>query len=216
MSVPRILEPRLAHLDLSREAVVRECGGVAEALAETLDETIDALLAEADASASPRGGYVLSTERFDTGPIIAGQLAGAERYAVFLATLGTEFDAWQRALFARDPFRGFVANAIGGVAVEATVDRLETVVVEEARTVAASVTNRVSPGYCGWSVADQHRLFRVFPEGFLGVRLTASALMVPIKSVSGLIGIGQGVERHEYPCGVCTVDDCPTRGRGRH
>jgi hypothetical protein len=200
-------------LRVTREAVVRECGGVGDDLAGALDATIDALLAAAAAHAEPRAGYVVVTEPFDPGPIVADVLAGAERFAVFLATLGPAFDAWSRGYFETgDPFRGFVADAIGSVAVEAAVDRIVEKIAAEAG--ADGVTNRVSPGYCGWDVADQHRLFRCFPEGFLGVRLTEAALMVPLKSVSGVVGIGPGLERRDYPCDVCEIEDCPT-GRGR-
>ncbi|MEN8150171.1 MAG: 5-methyltetrahydrofolate--homocysteine methyltransferase [Planctomycetota bacterium] len=209
----RVLELSFADLGVTRETVRRECGGVGEELAATLDATIEALLAEVPAHVEPRAGYVFTTERFDPGPIVADHLEGAERFAAFLATLGPGFDAWSRGLFAEgDPFRGFVADAIGSVAVEAAVDRVCEEIAADAG--ADGVSNRVSPGYCGWNVADQHRLFRVFPESFLGVRLTASALMVPLKSVSGIVGIGPGVELRDYPCGECGIEDCPT-GRGR-
>jgi len=71
----------------------------------------------------------------------------------------------------------------------------------------------VSPGYCGWDVEDQHRLFDLLGEGFLDVHLTDAALMVPLKSVSGVIGIGAGAEWHDYPCATCPEEGCPTRGR---
>lgn len=201
-----------SELVVDRSAVVRECGGVGEALAETLKSTIDRLLAET--IAHPRAGYVLSGERFETGPTIAELLSGSERVAVFLATLGPEFDSWSRGFFtAGDPFCGFIADAIGSVAVEAVVDRLEEAVAAEAGS--DEVSRRASPGYCGWDVADQHRLFGVLPDGFLGVRLTEAALMVPLKSVSGVIGIGPAVAKRDYPCEVCPIEDCPTGRRGR-
>ena len=61
----------LAELPVTRDQVVRGCGGVTDALAATLDETIDALLDEAAAVVRPRAGYVLTTHRFDTGSIVA-------------------------------------------------------------------------------------------------------------------------------------------------
>jgi hypothetical protein len=52
-------------------------------------------------------------------------------------------------------------------------------------------------------VSDQHDLFSLLPEDFCGIRLTESAMMVPVKSVSGIIGIGPGVERVDYQCKNC-------------
>jgi hypothetical protein len=57
-------------------------------------------------------------------------------------------------------------------------------------------------------VKDQFKLFSLLPENFCGIRLTDSALMIPIKSVSGIIGIGENVERKNYPCEICNMKDC--------
>jgi hypothetical protein len=74
------------------------------------------------------------------------------------------------------------------------------------------MTNRFSPGYCGWNVKDQFTLFSFFPEKFCGIELTDSALMVPVKSVSGIIGLGENVQKKAYPCDVCTMQNCYRRG----
>ena len=75
------------------------------------------------------------------------------------------------------------------------------------------ITNRYSPGYCGWKTSEQFMLFRIFPENFCGVRLTESALMKPIKSISGVIGIGSHVEYHEYHCDLCDAVNCMYRNK---
>lgn len=73
-------------------------------------------------------------------------------------------------------------------------------------------TNRFSPGYCGWHVSEQHKLFSLFPAPEpCGVRLTPSALMMPIKSVSGIIGLGSHVRRMDYTCGLCDYLQCYKR-----
>ena len=58
------------------------------------------------------------------------------------------------------------------------LDRLERYVAPEG----LRITNSYSPGYCGWNVSEQHALFSLLPEGFCGVRLCESGLMLPIKS----------------------------------
>ena len=70
-------------------------------------------------------------------------------------------------------------------------------------------TNRFSPGYCGWHVSEQQRLFSLFPTANpCGIRLTDSSLMIPIKSVSGIIGIGKNVRHLDYSCGLCNYSKC--------
>jgi hypothetical protein len=62
-------------------------------------------------------------------------------------------------------------------------------------------------------VADQHKLFSFFPENCCGVSLTESALMHPIKSVSGIIGLGKEVRYREYTCNLCGLAECFYRNR---
>ena len=44
-----------------------------------------------------------------------------------------------------------------------------------------------------------------------GVSLTESSLMVPIKSVSGIIGLGPQVRHLDYTCGLCDFKQCYKR-----
>ncbi|MDH4156614.1 MAG: hypothetical protein OEW00_05000 [candidate division Zixibacteria bacterium] len=46
------------------------------------------------------------------------------------------------------------------------------------------------PGYCGWHVSGQKRLFEVLRPGHIGIELNASFLMQPLKSVSGVLVAG--------------------------
>jgi hypothetical protein len=74
------------------------------------------------------------------------------------------------------------------------------------------ITNRYSPGYCGWDVTEQHKLFQLMPENYCGIKLTPSALMDPVKSISGIIGIGENVKNNPYTCRLCNQNDCVYRG----
>jgi len=70
------------------------------------------------------------------------------------------------------------------------------------------VSNRFSPGYCTWDVSEQHKLFQLLPKEFCGVSLSDSALMQPIKSISGFIGIGKNITYNHYKCKFCTQKNC--------
>lgn len=72
-----------------------------------------------------------------------------------------------------------------------------------------------SPGYCGWPVTGQRRLFAALDPVEIGVTLTDSCLMRPLKSVSGVLAaapvalhdIGQG-----FPCcASCSDPTCRAR-----
>lgn len=71
-----------------------------------------------------------------------------------------------------------------------------------------NISDRYSPGYCEWSVAEQAYLFDLLPDNFCGISLSDSFLMDPIKSVSGIIGIGAGLKQKGYQCHWCTDKNC--------
>jgi len=48
-----------------------------------------------------------------------------------------------------------------------------------------------SPGYCGWHVSGQRKLFAFLEPGGIGIELNSSCLMSPIKSVSGVLVAGR-------------------------
>ncbi len=106
----------------------------------------------------------------------------------------------------------YIADAIGSIIAEKTADCMEIALDEYIRNRGWKHTNRFSPGYCGWHVSEQKKLFPLFPSAEpCGIRLTDSSLMLPIKSVSGVIGLGEDVRKLEYTCGLCTYDKCYRR-----
>ena len=149
---------------------------------------------------------------FNMGGIIERQLRGSEAYACFVCTAGTEFEEWQQQLKNRDDMvRVFIADALGSVVAEKCADVMENHVQQSIEKLGWHHTNRFSPGYCGWHVSEQQLLFPLFEGQTCGVRLTDSSLMVPIKSVSGIIGLGKEVRRLDYTCGLCDFKQCYKR-----
>jgi len=146
---------------------------------------------------------------FNSRMTINRQLSGSTRLAVFAVTLGAQFDAWSRGFFEQnEPFSAYTADLIGSIRTDQATDWLENTLMSDMADYNLKCTNRYSPGYCGWDVSEQHKLFSLFPEHFLGITLTPSALMMPLKSISGIIGIGEQVERQPYTCAFCELEDC--------
>ena len=149
---------------------------------------------------------------FDIGRIIERQLRGSEAYTLFICTSGVEFEAYQQRLKqADDMVRVFIADSLGSVIAEKCADQMEIAVQESIDKLGWHHTNRFSPGYCGWHVSQQQLLFPLFEGHTCGVRLTDSSLMLPIKSVSGIIGLGKEVRRLDYTCGLCNFEKCYKR-----
>jgi hypothetical protein len=149
---------------------------------------------------------------FGINKIIFGQVRKSESIAIFLSTAGSEIGIRSRqAMKDRDLLRGYIYDVIGSEIVEAAADLMQEDLQQTMMESGYRITNRYSPGYCGWDVAEQHSLFGLIPENYCGIRLTPSALMDPVKSASGIIGIGRDVKYNPYTCRMCNQEDCVYR-----
>jgi len=150
---------------------------------------------------------------FATDKIVYHQLKHSEQIAVFVCTAGDGIREWSNRVMPNDPLKGFMADIIGSVVVESAIDVIQQKLSDDMNRAGLKITNRYSPGYCGWITSEQHKLFSLFPKGICGIRLTESSLMLPIKSVSGFIGIGANVRFNPYTCQLCEATHCVYRNR---
>jgi len=146
---------------------------------------------------------------FHVNNTVFSLLSNSESVAVFLCTAGAETASRiNDAMTSGDILKSYVYDVTGSEIVEAVTELMH---IDLDKTMAAQgmiTTNRFNPGYCGWNVEEQHKLFTLMPENFCGIRLTESALMDPVKSVSGFIGIGKNVRRVPSTCSFCDMTEC--------
>lgn len=149
------------------------------------------------------------------GSIIAKQLVGSETFVLFVATAGQEFEQWmEKVKLCDDMVLQFIVDSLGSCLAEKVADYMEEHLAKEIAPQSLKYTNRFSPGYCDWHVSEQQKLFSLFPTPTpCGIQLTSSSLMIPIKSVSGIIGIGPDVKKMEYSCGICSFERCYKKKR---
>lgn len=148
------------------------------------------------------------------GRMVARQLTGSEAFAFFVATAGMEVERLRGSLSSEgDTLGAFIVDAIGSVMAERCADQMEYTLQQSVHKLGWGHTNRFSPGYCHWPVSDQASLFRLLGDAPCGVTLNPQCLMSPVKSVSGVIGLGAGVRRLAYACQLCTMTGCRFRGR---
>lgn len=152
---------------------------------------------------------------FETGRVIAAQLRKSEQFVVFVATVGTGYFKWMEEIESRgDMVQTYISDCIGSQIVESVADYMELQLQSVLDTKNQKRTNRYSPGYCGWLVKEQPKLFSLFPEERpCGIELTDSCLMLPVKSVSGIIGIGENVRYLPYTCHLCDMKMCYKKKR---
>lgn len=73
----------------------------------------------------------------------------------------------------------------------------------------SAATMLFSPGYCGWHVSGQKRLFESLRPDEIGIELSESFLMQPLKSVSGVIVVGPR-EIFDFDDAFSFCDECST------
>ena len=208
----------LENLHLSPVEVYRQMGYGEKAPDERTAAEVRRLLASVAQIAVPRYCYMVKEGRlendllqmcgqeFHLGPVIARQLDGATHFAVFVATAGVEFEEWRKR---DDLLESFIADAIGSVVAERSADEMEKALQASIEKLGWKRTNRFSPGYCEWATDEQRLLVPLLGEpNPCGVWLTESALMWPVKSVSGIIGLGENVIYRDYSCQRCQLTHC--------
>ena len=150
--------------------------------------------------------------RIKVGAVITKYLHNATHFAAFVVTAGEEFDNYLEQLKAEgDIVSEFLAYSIGTEIAEAAVRFITYKITEEADKSGFKITHSYSPGHCSWHVREQKQLFSLLPEKPCGVELNESSLMHPVKSVSGIIGLGKEIEITPHGCEICGLKTCYKR-----
>ena len=158
--------------------------------------------------------------RNDLPAPLPGIVRKADGLALFAATVGDPVSTRIQDLFKEnDPATACMLDGIASdraemaatLAADAFLDSLleKGEVEQEVRVLP------YSPGYCGWHITGQEKLFTFLDPEQIGISLNASCLMSPIKSVSGVLVAGRP-EIHDFEndfdfCYDCATWDCRTR-----
>ncbi len=142
--------------------------------------------------------------------VIARLLEQCEKVAVFLATIGNRLEEMVCHLAEEGlVLQAAVLDAIGSDVAETVADFVKDRIGEVAGAQGLGISQRFSPGYCDWEVSQQKMVFRAMNGNYAGIRLTEQCLMLPQKSVSGIIGIGPRNSVENYnPCKTCKKRNC--------
>ncbi len=138
--------------------------------------------------------------------ILRINLGQAHRVFIYLATCGREMEDWAKQF--DDMLEQFWVSEL-----------MQTAALQARQNILEHIHNRYQPGKMAsmnpgsledWPIHEQQHLFRLLGDGprRIGVHLTDSFLMVPIKSVSGL---RFPTEVNFENCMLCPREKCPGR-----
>ncbi len=221
----KTIQLTLNELDIDTEDIYLGLGYGGITPEKQILEMMDEIFLKANEICQPRIAYqifegevkdktTISIENtvFKAGSIITAYLPDTTHFAVFVATAGQEFDQYLKQL-RTDGFLAeeYIADAIGSEIVEACVRFIQRNVQNDVQLLGYHLSNSYSPGYCGWHLKEQQKLFSLFPKDICEISLNDSFLMTPIKSVSGIIGLGEKIKKLPYSCEICTMQNCYKR-----
>jgi Vitamin B12 dependent methionine synthase, activation domain len=182
-------------------------------------DDLKVMIAEAESVGRPKAMYgVAPIEMRDdrsvlvngvllTSRILRVNLDGLHRVFPYAATCGTELEEWSNGMGDRLLHR-FWADAIKEKALRIASEYLGEHLEEHYRP---GPVSHMNPGsLADWPLKQQRALFEVLgsPQESIGVHLTESMLMVPVKSVSGIIFV---TEETFASCQLCPMQHCPNR-----
>ena len=150
-----------------------------------------------------------------SGSTAARMLDGCETAALLACTLGARFDAMLRSAQARDMAKAVLLDALGSSFVEAGCDGAEEEI--SARFPALHRTDRFSPGYGDLPLDLQPALCAALDaQRRLGLTVTDSLLLNPVKSVTAVIGLSPTPQPARIRgCGYCNFrENCQFRKEG--
>jgi hypothetical protein len=154
--------------------------------------------------------------RIGGGPF-AGVVAGASELVIAVCTVGPGISRRVQELQrGRQTLRGLLLDDLGSWAVDMVRQQFCRRMEEEAVAAGLHVSTCLSPGESEWSLQDQAVIFSLLDAARIGVSLSASLVMSPLKSLSLAMGRGRGPMGHEggSNCDFCAVRDrCVYRNR---
>jgi len=135
---------------------------------------------------------------------------------IYLVTIGGDIeDLASKLMSSQEELSGYLLDSIGSLAVESLAEDMEYKLREHHTSKAKSVSMRLSPGYCDWSIEEQRKLAKVLDFSKAGVHLNEKCMMVPRKSISAFVAIGPegSFGKRKSQCVVCDKKDCSYRRR---
>jgi cobalamin-dependent methionine synthase I len=149
-----------------------------------------------------------------TIPRIAERWGAVDEIVAGVCTIGDALEQRVSALWdARELPLAMMLDSVGSGAVESLAEYVNDQLCAEGLERRVKVTNRVSPGYGGWDVAEQRLLWRLCPGDPVNVSLNEACFMTPTKTITILVGGGAAARVDDYfiQCARCWMPQCAYR-----
>lgn len=216
-----ILEMKSSDIRPQRDEIMENLGiPSGEELSSTVEELLKEALELFDRTCKPRAIYApVTVSEFsgiyhgeglnDQKTPLGDTYEQARDIVLFALTIGKEITEKISGLFLDDDLAlAGVLDATASAGAETAADRVEAHYWD--REISTKMKNstpdiyRFAPGYCGWHITGQKKLFRFLEPGKIGITLLPSYMMSPLKSLSGAIIVTEKSSAFDNAYTVCT------------
>lgn len=150
------------------------------------------------------GGYTFH------GNLLADRFGPVSEVALALCTIGGALEE-QVSIYRQegDGTRAVLLDGIGTTALGELADKAHELIGKIASDRGWKASAPFQPGQIDWPLEDQTVFFDLLPAEKLGLRLDSNHLMIPSKSASMAIGLGEEMLplAMEPPCRYCPIGD---------
>ncbi len=208
-TVPVTLDRLLGRLEPGRRLPSPRVRAVGEKAMEIGASLLDPKSVHGDYAVESVSGRVVRLEggfSFHSDHL-ARLVRDADRLVVMCRTIGPAVETTVSSLLDDDPALAYALDVYGTIA----QTELGRVMYQRlsGRFPGWRATVPLAPGQLDWSVQDQAVVFELLSPERIGVTLSPSYMMTPVKSTTGVFGVGHParLERGTSPCEICPRRD---------
>jgi hypothetical protein len=140
------------------------------------------------------------------GPLLPQHLGGAREVVIILCTVGAALEARSSEKAQGDIVYSLALDGVGSAGVEALANAVCTSFEAEARETGQQSSIPLSPGMVGWPVEQgQPQIFDILDPAEIGVSLSPGMIMIPRKSLTFVLGIGERMNESARTCDYCSL-----------
>jgi len=150
------------------------------------------------------------------GKYVAKILKGSKIAILFALTLGEKIDEYIHALKKErmGVTSAFLTEMVASLMLlEASCLLSKDINENEIQKQGWGITCTYSPGEETWPLVEQKKIFNLLDASRIGIELTDYCVMKPLKSISGVLGLGpkDELDKTRCACDLCSRRDCIMR-----
>lgn len=153
----------------------------------------------------------INNDRFVLIPNFRDNVENIEYIALFISTIGLKLENNVSRLFENGEYtKAVILDSVGTAAVENVMDNVNQIICKRAVQMGLKSSRRVSPGYGGWDIKEQKKIFSLLKPDEIGISLTDYNVMVPKKTVTALIAMAKDIHSNSSLslCNSCDYNKC--------